>query len=388
MQKLILLFTGILLASACNQKPTAKKEKAYARVTFLVEAEQVEEQEAVFIAGSHPELGNWQADKVRLEKNKEKQWKAVLKLPKGQPLEFKFTKGKWEKEAADEKGTPFPNAQLITTKDTTVEISIKNWKTANQTSFKGQITGTVKYHKNLTAKGLHSRNLIVWLPPGYENNPKKHYPVLYMHDGQNIFDPKTSSFGTDWQLDETADSLIRNESIEPIIIVGIYNTKDRSAEYLPGDTARRYMNFMVNAVKPLIDRTYRTLPDREHTATGGSSAGGILSFMLAWEYPEVFSKAMCMSPAFKIEHIDYVKEVLAYEGRQKDILIYADNGGVGLEKKLQPGIDEMLEALQQKGYVMNQDLFWVQDEKAEHSEKAWAQRAGGALELFYGLEAI
>src|SRR5690606_28646700 len=149
-------------------------------------------------------------------------------------------------------------------------------------------TGTVVYHRNLTADSLKPRDLIVWLPPGYEKTSKR-YPVLYMHDGQNVFDPATSSCGGDWRIDEIADSLIRSKQMDPAIIVGIYNCSDRMEEYVPGAKGRAYMDFVANTVKPLIDQYYRTRPGAKHTLTGGSSAGGILAFMLAWEYPHVFS---------------------------------------------------------------------------------------------------
>ena len=95
-------------------------------------------------------------------------------------------------------------------------------------------------------------------------------------------------------------------------------------------------------LKPLIDKKYRTLPDRENTAVAGSSMGGLISFMLAWEYPDVFSKAACLSPALLIDNYNYVKTVKSYKGGMKPVKIYLDIGGVGLEEKLQPGMDGYL----------------------------------------------
>jgi predicted alpha/beta superfamily hydrolase len=212
--------------------------------------------------------------------------------------------------------------------------------------------------------------------------------VLYLHDGQNVFDPATSSFGVDWRVDETADSLIRAGEIAPMIIVGIYNTTDRMEEYTPGEKGTAYMDLVVNTIKPLIDQHYRTKSGPKHTLTGGSSAGGIMAFMLAWEHPKVFSKAICMSPAFKVMHIDYVKDVLAYQGKKKDLFFYIDNGGIDLEEKLQPGIDDMLEALQQKGYREGKTYYWVHDPEAPHFESAWAKRMPLALKLMLGKSSL
>lgn len=262
--------------------------------------------------------------------------------------------------------------------------ALDNWDPAKtEKELAGGITGTVVYHRNLKAGNLKPRDLIVWLPPGYEYG-RRRYPVLYMHDGKNVFDPATSTFGVDWRLDETADSLIRKGEMEPAIIVGIYNTPDRMEEYVPGNMGAAYMDFVVNTVKPLVDQKYRTMTGRRHTLTGGSSAGGTIAFMLAWEHPEVFSKAICMSPAFKIMHIDYVKEVRAYTGRKKKLKFYIDNGGIDLEARLQPGIDEMLQALQLQGYLKGKDYIWVQKKEAQHNEAAWAKRMPTAFKFMLG----
>jgi len=236
----------------------------------------------------------------------------------------------------------------------------------------------------MKGKGIKDRDVVVWLPPCYDENSEVHYPALYMHDGQNMFDPKTSAFGVDWQIDEASDTLIRKGYIEPIIIVGIYNTPDRTSDYSPNDTGYAYMNFIVNDLKPFIDNNYRTLPEREFTATGGSSMGGLISFMLLWEHSNVFSQAACLSPAFKIGSFDFVAPVENYTNNKKNIRIYIDNGGVGLEDSLQAGIDDMLVALKNKGYAENGDLYWYKDADAKHFESDWAERIWRPLIYMFG----
>jgi predicted alpha/beta superfamily hydrolase len=237
----------------------------------------------------------------------------------------------------------------------------------------------------LKGAGIEDRDLVVWLPPGYETDNSARYPVVYMHDGQNIFDPVTSSFGTDWSIDETADDLIKKKSIEPVIVVGIYNTSDRMKEYTPGDKGTAYMDFIVKTVKPLIDTTYRTKPDRKNTIIGGSSAGGTISFMLVWEHSDIFSKAICMSPAFRnpagAGGWNYVKVIQQSGNNPKDIFLYIDNGGLGLESQLQPGIDEMLTTLKSKGYKEGTDFVFVHDPTAKHFEADWAKRFPNALKV-------
>jgi predicted alpha/beta superfamily hydrolase len=291
-------------------------------------------------------------------------------------------------EALNDKGEAPNNSLLTVVTDTIVAVTINHWGSAppKRNPFNGQITGEVKYHKNFSGKGLLPRDIIVWLPPSYEKERQKRYPVLYAHDGQNLFDPSTSSFGVDWQLDEKADSLIRHGKIKEIIIVGIYNTPERSKEYFTGDTGKSYMKFIVKELKPFIDKTYRTLPDRKNTASLGSSAGGLFSFMLIWEYNDVFSKAACVSPAFFIRGLDYITPVLEYKGKRKDIKIYIDCGGVGLDSLLLDGAEKMLSALKERGYKKGKDYLWFFDKTGEHNEQNWARRVWRPLEYFYGIK--
>ena len=129
----------------------------------------------------------------------------------------------------------------------------------------------------------NERNLIVYLPEAYDCEPDRRFPVLYMQDGQNIFDRATSAFGTEWGADETAQLLIRENKIEPLIIVGIYTEANRideltdtfSKKHGDGGKARLYARFLVEEVKPFIDKTYRTKPDRANTGVGGSSLGRV-----------------------------------------------------------------------------------------------------------------
>ncbi|MBI3195653.1 MAG: histidine kinase, partial [Ignavibacteriae bacterium] len=134
-------------------------------------------------------------------------------------------------------------------------------------------------------------------------------------------------------------------------------------------------------LKPMIDNEYRTLSDRENTGVMGSSMGGLASFLLVWNYPEVFSMAGCLSPAFPEETIDETEQ---YIGHEKNIRLYIDNGGVGLEKELQIGCDLMLPVLRKKGFVDGKNLEWFLDEKAEHNERAWAARLWRPLMFMFG----
>ena len=356
------------------------------KITLNVISNSLNDSVNIFVAGNNKLFGDWNAGRVSLNKINDSTWSRTFSFAKGQILEFKFTKGSWQSEAlTDNKEIP-ENTVVKLNCDTVITKVIRFWKDELNpiNNFSGQITGTVKYFKQLKYDGILPRDVIVWLPPDYYKNTARHYPVLYMQDGQNIFDPATSSFGVDWQIDETADSLIRNGIITPLIIVGIYNTQDRNLDYSPGKKGTAYMNFLVDKLKPLIDKNFRTKSGRKYTAVGGSSMGGLISFMLVWKYNSVFSKAICMSPALKIDQFDYVKTIKADDSKRENIFIYIDNGGVGLEERLQPGITEMLDALINKGFAYNKNLFWVKDSAARHNEAAWAKRMAFPLKLFFG----
>jgi len=351
-------------------------------VTINVQTKDLPAGSKVFITGNNRQMGSWNPGLIELDSIAENIRSKKFLFSKGENIEFKITRGDWQNEAIYKVGETPANFRLKVEKDTAISIFIEHWKDQFEQIIVGQITGNVEYVKDLEGEGILPRDIIIWLPPGYDSNLNHYYPVLYMHDGQNLFDPRTASFGVDWQLDETADSLIRNEIIEEIIIVGIYNSSERRSDYSPGSKGYAYMNFIVNKLKPFIDEKYRTLPDRENTAVGGSSMGGLISFMLLWEHNDVFAKAACFSPAFKYIGLDYVSFVDSTASDKRSFSLYLDNGDVGLEEQLQSGIDDMMEVLKKHGY----EFEWFIDKNAEHNEAAWAKRAWRPLIQFFRKE--
>jgi predicted alpha/beta superfamily hydrolase len=376
-----LLISLFLVGALYNFSIAQNKEKV---ITFIVHPLVQPKDSSIYITGSSPKLGNWDPALTPLVKQKDGSWEIAIPFSEGERLEFKFTKGSWAAEAVGANGAVPQNHSLTVVNDSTFEITIDNWKNDFHPRSLSGIFGKVVYFNNLEGKGIRPRNIIVWLPPNYDINKKKRYPVLYMHDGQNIIDPATSTFGVDWQIDETADSLIKQNKIKEIIIVGIYNTKDRNAEYSYGDMGHAYMDFIVDKLKPFIDSEFRTLPGRNNTAVMGSSMGGLISLELAWEHPEVFSAAGCLSPAFKIQELNYLPFIEKYKGAKKKIKLYIDDGGIGLDAELLPGIKKTIEALNKKGYKTGKDIEWFYDPAAEHNEGAWAKRVWRPLVFMFG----
>lgn len=355
-------------------------------ITIEVESKNIPDGSVIYITGNDEKLGNWQPDIVNLDETENGKWKAIFSFQKGRKLEFKFTRGSWDTEALNEDGTIPPNYSFEVQSDTTISFAINLWADQVERKIQGQITGTVEYYKNFSGRGIKPRDVIVWLPPDYYSNTNERYPVLYMHDGQNIVDPSTSTFQVDWQIDEAADSLIKKEFIEPIIIVGIYNTSDRNSEYSESDTGYAYMNFIVDSLKPFIDRCYRTKPDRENTTNGGGSLGGLISLILVWEYSDIFSKAFCFSPAFNIDRYNFVDNVLEYSGNKKDIRLFINNGDNELDTQLQTGVDEMLAALIKQGFKAKDDYLYIKSVNSQHSERDWSKNISKALIYLFGTE--
>lgn len=258
------------------------------------------------------------------------------------------------------------------------------------------LTGVFRTHPAFHSRFLSDeRDLIVYLPPGYEQHPKTRYPVLYMHDGQNLFDSATAFLGREWQADETAQSLILAEKIRPLIIVGIYNTgAKRLEEYTPtrdskgrGGQAEAYGRLLVKELKPFIDAHYRTLKGTANTALGGSSLGGLVTLYLGLKYPRVFGNLAIMSPSTWWANKAILNDVKAY--RQKpSARLWLDIGSAedrtpSESAKVVNETRELRDALLARGWKLNANLHYMEAEGEQHNETAWAKRFGPMLEFLF-----
>jgi len=237
------------------------------------------------------------------------------------------------------------------------------------------VTGELRVMPAFWSPQLHNtRDLLVYLPPSYHQSDRR-YPVLYMHDGQNLFDRTTGFAGQEWEVDETMQRLSA-EGIEAII-VGLPNMgADRIYEYNPFHNIREgrgeaYLSFIAHTVKPVIDRDFRTRPDRIHTGIMGSSMGGLISLYGFFHRPDVFGFAGIMSPSVwygggAIYH--YLHSRPYNSGK-----IYLDNG------TRENSARKLNATLIEKGYHPGETLQYVVEEEAEHNEAAWARRLPDAL---------
>ena len=260
------------------------------------------------------------------------------------------------------------------------------------------LTGTLRCHRLPSSRPAEgSRELIVYLPPGYNETPAARYPVLYMHDGQNLFDAVTAFANQEWGLDELVESLISAGMVEPLIIVGIYNAGEkRTDEYThvrdrkgQGGRARLHARFIVEDLKPFIDSEYRTLPDTANTGLGGSSLGGLFTLYMGLHYPQTFGKLIVMSPSVWWAHRAILREVRKAKGRfhQK---IWLDTGtceGNAPETCIR-NVRDLRDALLERGWKLGHDLRHVEDEGAGHDEKAWGYRMKDALTFLFSPESV
>lgn len=270
------------------------------------------------------------------------------------------------------------------------------------------------------SKFVQARNIEIWLPAEYSLNPKKAYPVLYMQDGQNMFNPETAMRKTAWEADDTANKLIIPKRIEPVIIVAIWSTDLRYMEYFPEKAAENftkndrdifdkimkqsnikssdflgdeYLKFLTQELKPYIDKHYRTKPDAANTAICGSSMGALISLYAICEYPDVFSEAACLSthwpllfdnnhpgPAEAIKKYAYEK-LPAPQGHR----IYFDYGTETMDKYYETHQKSIDGVMTSKGYT-SANWLTKKYQGAAHVEKAWQDRFDQVLLFLYKTE--
>jgi predicted alpha/beta superfamily hydrolase len=252
----------------------------------------------------------------------------------------------------------------------------------------------LRLHENFGSTHLGApRKVTVYLPPGYGADPERRYPVLYMHDGQNLINPEDAFGGVVWGVDETAQQLILTGAIEPLIIVGIYNAgKHRVDEYTPvrsetgrmrghGGRADHYGRMIIEEIKPFIDREYLTKPEREFTGLGGSSLGGLVSLYLGFKRPDVFSRLAVLSPAVWWANNQIIREA-AKIGERLPLRIWLDIGKRE-GSRIKHQVRALREILLANGWRTDLDFAYYEIPEARHEEAAWAARFGEVLKFLY-----
>ena len=266
-----------------------------------------------------------------------------------------------------------------------------------------RVTGMVEHLAPLESKFVDRRAVDVWLPPSYFSPAAKaqRYPVLYVHDGQNVLDPAMSFIGVDWGIDETMTRLIAEKKVPETIVVAIWNTPKRLNEYMPQRAIERvaeselddmfrsvrrqplgdaYLKYLVTELKPAIDARYRTLPDRAHTSIMGSSMGGLISLEAICQYPDVFGGAACLSSAWTVADGVTTWELQSALPDPKSHKIYFDFGTETKDGRYEP-LQQAVDAQMKNAGYAGTNWLTKSFPGEEHSERAWRKRVHEPLEF-------
>jgi predicted alpha/beta superfamily hydrolase len=259
-------------------------------------------------------------------------------------------------------------------------------------------TGDLRLHEFSSRIFHNTRFLRVWLPPGYDDpdNAGRHYPVFYLNDGQNLFESATSFNGVEWQVDETADGLIREGVVPPMIFVGIDNTgRSRMREYMPHRSLHpmimrvhgtRYPAFLFKEVIPFIARNYRIATGPENTGLGGSSLGALIALYTAAVRPGVIGRLLLESPSLWASNRQLIRQSRGVRRWPDRIFLATGTAEAGREDKDQSVVDDVRElaGILRRAGLDDARLRLAIDEGATHHESAWARRFPEALAFLFG----
>lgn len=266
-------------------------------------------------------------------------------------------------------------------------------------------TGRVVSYQDIPSAHVAARNVDIWLPPGYGRHRKRRYPIIYMQDGQNLFDPALSYAGVDWAVDETMTRLIRQHRVRDAIVVGIWNTPLRFAEYMPQKAvvaaqvsmlagvppvpreqlrSDAYLAFLVGELKPFVDAQFRTLSGRDDTFVMGSSMGGLISLYAVAEYPTIFGGAAAVSTHWPAGDGIVIDWLAAHMPDPRTHRFYFDHGTATLDAQYAPYQQRMDVVMRKAGYTRGRNWVTRTYPGAEHSEKSWRQRVDVPLMFLLG----
>jgi cyclomaltodextrinase / maltogenic alpha-amylase / neopullulanase len=374
----------------------------------------------VYISGDLPQLGPWQPDAMALSGSGRERTIRIT-VARGTSIEYKFTLGSWDREALTASRTVSGNNRLTLTGDTVVVHEIPAFRDPREAEAMRQaaaaalernlndpqgsgVKGRLIYWRDFSSRLLTpTRNVAIWLPPGYETDSTTRYPVLYMHDGQNLFDPRIANTGVDWGVDESVLRLVERGIIPPIIVVGVWSTEDRGAEYSPWHNAPTYARFLIEELMPRINREFRVQTGPRNTAVMGSSMGGLLSYYLVTHHPLHFGSCGCISTHFPISEavvaqyfqgitspanpdtMPYIiRDIRSGLKAPQDARYWFDYGTQGLDAQYGPTHDSVRAWLLRQGRVEGSDFVVRAYPGATHSESSWRARLEDPLTFMFG----
>lgn len=341
----------------------------------------------IYLAGN---FNNWHPGEVAYKLTpKDKNIYEIVLPASSAVLEFKFTRGSWETIEITLTGSDKPNRSLSAGATALVALVVENWADLSGLKPEKKHTASVNVRvlrENFAMLPLNrQRRIWIYLPPGYETSQRR-YPVLYLHDGQNLFDDYFS-FSGEWGIDEALDSLYQVTG-KGLIAVGIDNGgESRLPEYSPwknlkygGGEGEQYTQFIVQTLKPYIDQHYRTRTSAKHTGMMGSSMGGLISFYAGARYPQVFSRIGIFSPAFWFsDSVFTFAQQHSFHPKAKILLL----AGAHESKEMVPDM-QRLYALIAKNRGRRQ-LKQIVKEAGKHNEQFWRREFPAAVQWLFKL---
>ncbi len=363
----------------------------YGQVTFIIPnlPESTPRSSDLFLAGS---LNGWQPNDPGFKFSENENGQMVLTL-NSVPLEFeyKICRGGWYSFEVDSLGRDVANRKYDSNNGAHVVVNVKGWRDRFS---ERQRVSTASKNVNFLPTSIEipqlgrKRTVRVYFPPSYAT--RQGFPVIYMFDGQNLFDNSTS-FSGEWGVDEILDSLHYSKGFSAIV-VGIYHGDgERINEQTPwpnaqkqGGDGQKMAQFIVKTLKPYMDKHYRTLPDRENTIIAGSSLGGLMSLYMAMEYPEVFGKAVVLSPSLWWSSKAFDQMGKFKKRRFQKLYLYA--GGNESETML-PNAHKAFDALNLAGFAEN-ELFLSINPEGKHNEEYWGTEFYRSLNWLFGFAPI
>jgi S-formylglutathione hydrolase FrmB len=400
----MLTLAALAAAAVCAAQQPVSGPGACCTVTIRVTVP--ESTGTVYLAGSLPELGPWRPDGRALE-GAGRERIARITAPRGTTLEYKFTLGTWDREALGPTGAVPPNNRLVIDGDVAAVHEITSFKRPVRdymADWKGSgVLGRLIYWPDVRSAFLGpTRAVEIWLPPGYDSSTSTRYPVLYMHDGQNLFDPRIANTGVDWGADEAVMRLVQQGTIPPVIVVGVWSTAERGVEYSPWHRAPDYARFLIEELMPRVNAEFRTLTGPKHTAVMGSSMGGLLSFYLVTHHPEAFGACGCESTHFPlseavvaqvfqgvtpVQHPDttpyIIRDIAAGLKIPRGARYRFDYGSLGLDSAYGPTHEAVRAWLLRQGLVEGKDFVVRRYEGATHNEASWRARLTDPLTFLF-----
>lgn len=328
----------------------------------------------------------WKANDKRFLFQKTQDNSYILTLKDVQlPLEFKLTLGSWQTVELNAQKEDIANRKVNEAKDS-IFISVENWKDIETSNIR-QSTATYnvkKLSKTLEITSLkRQRNIWIYLPPDYDSS-QKYYPVLYMQDGQNVFDDSTSYSG-EWKVDELLNQYFEQTQKGFIVVAIEHGNEFRIEEYQPwqhkeygAGKGKEYAEFLVKTVKPYIDNHYRTLSDASNTVILGSSMGGLISFYASMQYPHIFGKAGLFSPSFWIAK-PYLQDFInSFDHKTKPKIYFL----VGMleGKVMYQDSEEIFYNLQAKEF---KNITFAKRIDGKHNEGFWSREFLNAMEYLF-----